>query len=128
MEEMRSKRGNVCLTNEHRTSQTCLYCFEQLEHPFRVERKGERLLKLYTKGSFMCVNPKCVSFKHGRALKSRDALSSLAIGFSGLSSVLLGMPIPHFSPYKISQFNTEQFKTAASPFCKEEENSQLRSN
>ena len=68
----------------------------------------------------MCINPKCVLLKQGKAIKSRDALSSMAIGFSGLSTVLLGIQIPHFSPYKISHFDTEHFKLTASAFCEEE--------
>lgn len=77
-----------------------------------------------TKGALQCVNPACVSVKAGKAVKSRDALSSLAIGFSGLCHCLLGVTMPHFSPYKISQFDTDNFKNISLAFVKEERDRQ----
>ncbi|CAO3636577.1 unnamed protein product [Mucor hiemalis] len=56
LENMRGQRGNVCLTDEYRTSQTCVYCFSQLEHPYFIEQKNGKLTKKSTKGSLMCVN------------------------------------------------------------------------
>jgi hypothetical protein len=103
---MRGRRGNVCITSEYRTSQTCRFCIEQLEHPQLIENKNGKIIKKSKKGSLMCVNLDCVSVKYGRSTKSRDALSSLAIGLSGLTSCILGMPIPHFSQTKISQYET----------------------
>jgi hypothetical protein len=120
---MRGRRGNVCITSQYRTSQTCLFCFEQLDQPQLIENKNGKIIKKLTKGSLMCVNSACVSVKYGISTKSRDALSSLAIGFSGLTSCILGMPIPHFSQTKISQYETEDFKIKASVFLQEERNS-----
>jgi hypothetical protein len=71
----------------------------------------------------MCINPEWISVKHGRSTKSRDVLSSLVIGLSGLTSCVLGVPIPHFSPNQISQYDTEKFKTRASALLEEEKNS-----
>ncbi|KAL4208904.1 hypothetical protein AB4K20DRAFT_1868577 [Rhizopus microsporus] len=59
------------------------------------------------KGALMCVNPKCMAVKSGRSTKSRDALSSLAIGLSGLAQCLIGSPLPPFAQFQISQFNTD---------------------
>ncbi|CAO3646917.1 unnamed protein product [Mucor hiemalis] len=123
LENMRGQRGNVCLTDEYRTSQTCVYCFSQLEHPYFIEQKNGKLTKKSTKGSLMCVNLECVTAKYHRSVKSRDALSSLAIGLTGLSMCLLGKPIPHFSQNSISQYETEKFKLQASVLLNEEENS-----
>ncbi|KAI9244646.1 hypothetical protein EDC94DRAFT_437722 [Helicostylum pulchrum] len=95
---MRGYRGNVRVTN----GQTCVYCFQHLEHPLFIEEKDGKIIRRYTKGSLICINPGYVSVKHGRATKSRDVLSSLAIDLSGLSSIVLGAPIPCFSPTKIS--------------------------
>ena len=125
---MRGKRGNVRITNEHMTSQTCVFCYGQLEHPVLVTEENGKLKKRYTKGSLLCINPNCVSVKYGRATKCRDALSSLAIGISGLAFVTLGVAVPRFSPTKISQYDTEEFNNKASAFCKEEKKSKLRSN
>jgi hypothetical protein len=120
---MHGRRGNVCITSEFRTSQTCLFCFEQLKHPQLIENKNGKIIKKSTKGSLMCVNLDCVSVLYGRSTKSCDALSSLAIGLSGLTSCILGMPIPHISQTKISQYKTEDFKTKASVLLEEERNS-----
>ncbi|CEG79897.1 hypothetical protein RMATCC62417_14308 [Rhizopus microsporus] len=61
------------------------------------------------KGALMCVNPKCVAVKSKKSTNSRDALSSLAIGLSGLTQCLIGSPLPPFAQSQISQFNTDTF-------------------
>ncbi|KAI8082580.1 uncharacterized protein B0P05DRAFT_58077 [Gilbertella persicaria] len=107
------KKGDVCVTDKYKTSQTCIYCFEYLERLCFVEEKNEKAIKRSTKVSLMCVNLECVSVKHGRSTKSRDALSSLTIRLSVLTLCLLGIPILHFSQSKISQYETEEFKIQA---------------
>ncbi|ORE07734.1 hypothetical protein BCV72DRAFT_205028, partial [Rhizopus microsporus var. microsporus] len=107
---MCGKRGNVCITSEYKMFQTCVYCFEQLKHSQFVEEKNGKIIKRLTKGSLMYINPECVS----RSAKSRDTFSSLAIGLSGRTSCVLGVPIPHFSPNQISQYEIEKYKTRAS--------------
>ena len=50
--------------------------------------------------------------------KSRDSLSSLAIGISGLAAVLFGQPLRVFNPKRnISSSNTD-INTSASVFLK----------
>lgn len=123
LERMRGRRENVCITSEYKTSQTCIYCFEQLEHPQRIEEKDGKSIKKATKGSLMCVNLECVSVKYGRSIKSRDGLSSLAIGLSSLTFCLLGVSLPHFRQDKISKYQTEKLKNLASFLLEEEKNS-----
>ncbi|KAI9259844.1 hypothetical protein EDC94DRAFT_585685 [Helicostylum pulchrum] len=62
--------GNVCITNEHMPSQTCVYCFQHLERPLLIEEKDGKIKRRYTKGSLIYINPGCVSVKHHRATKS----------------------------------------------------------
>ncbi|KAG2231944.1 hypothetical protein INT48_005659 [Thamnidium elegans] len=68
-------------------------------------------------GAFVCYNEECVAVKAGKATHGRDALSSLAIGLSGLAMLLFGVTFPVFSS-KTSQSNTEQFNNKAVAFLK----------
>lgn len=117
LERLRSYQNKVYITNEHNTSQLCIYCFEMSCHPKCSKQK-------ITKGALQCVNPACESVKAGRAIKSRDALTPLSIGLSSLSYCLLGVTMPHFSKDKISRFDTEKFKNLSLTFVKEEQRRQ----
>ncbi|CEG78297.1 hypothetical protein RMATCC62417_12928 [Rhizopus microsporus] len=61
--------------------------------PSMLTKKNKQI-----KGALMCVNPKCVTVKSGKSTKSRDALSSLAIGLSGLTQCSIGSPPSHYLP------------------------------
>ncbi|ORE05627.1 hypothetical protein BCV72DRAFT_330542 [Rhizopus microsporus var. microsporus] len=65
-----------------------------------------RQISLKSKGSLLCRNPKCVIVKNNKASKSRDSLSALAIGISGLCKLLFRQTLPVFSP-SISHSNTD---------------------
>ncbi|KAI9264014.1 hypothetical protein EDC94DRAFT_517810 [Helicostylum pulchrum] len=110
----------VCITNEHNTSQTCLYYFEKLEHPRQLVTKQGKVREKKISGVLLCVNPACVSVKYGQSTKARDSLSALAIGFSGASTCFLGKPCPvfHLIKYKINQLATENFNIIATIFLK----------
>ncbi|KAI9267569.1 hypothetical protein EDC94DRAFT_514982 [Helicostylum pulchrum] len=118
LEELRGKRGVVCIANKHNISQTCLYCFEKLEHPCQLVTKQGKVKEKKISGVLLCVNPACVSVKYGQSTKARDSLSALAIGLSGASTCFLGETMPCFSPYKISQLATENFDIIATSFLK----------
>ena len=105
--QLHGKHVNVCITNEHMTSQTCIYCYQKLCHPKAMLTKKNKQVSQEIKGALMCVNPKCVAVKSGRSTKSRDALFSLAIGLSGLTQCLIGSPLLPFAQPQISQFNTD---------------------
>ena len=84
---MHAEAINVCVTNGNKASQICVFCFKKLAHPKRKEvKKGKAIFKSIN-GAFMCTNPSCVSVKNRRAVKSRDALSVLAIGLVDFSIV-----------------------------------------
>jgi hypothetical protein len=67
-----------------------------------------------TNVAFICTNPSCVSVRNGKAVKSRDALSALAIGLVGFNTVLFDEKFPTFNT--ISQTNTEEFINITSAF------------
>ncbi|CAO3699750.1 unnamed protein product [Rhizopus microsporus] len=86
-ENMHAEAINVCVTNGNKASQICVFCFKKLAHPKRKEVKDGKTAFKSTNGAFMCTNPSCVSVKNRRAVKSRDALSVLAIGLVDFSIV-----------------------------------------
>ena len=103
---------NVCITNEN-ISQTCMYCFSKLDHPIHRKIVKDKDIKTKVKGSFLCRNPDCVLVSNKKAIKSRNNLSALAIGLSGLCSLLFQETFPELSA-KISHCNTEFiYKTAS---------------
>ena len=104
---------NVCITNEN-ISQTCMYCFSKLDHSIYRKIVKDKDIKTKVKGSFLCRNPGCVLVSNKKAIKSRDNLSALAIGLSGLCSLLFQETFPELSA-KISQSNTE-FINKTAPF------------
>ena len=104
---------NVCITNENVTSQTCMYCFSKLDHPIYRKIDKDKDIRTKVKGSFLCRNSDCVLISNKKAIKSRDNLSALAIGLSGLCSLLFQETFPELSA-KISHCNTEFiYKTAS---------------
>jgi hypothetical protein len=70
---IQGQNTHACITNESGTSQTCLYCFSPLTHPtYNKPYKGQ-IIKAQVKGSFMCVNPRCILVQQGRAIQPRDS-------------------------------------------------------
>ncbi|KAG2230041.1 hypothetical protein INT48_007072 [Thamnidium elegans] len=82
-----SRQATILITNEHNTSQTCVYCFP------------------------VCTNPRCVLVRSNMSHQGRDSVSSLAIGISGLSQAAFGEPFPCFN-YDIGHSNTDFINTA----------------
>ena len=92
----------VCITNEHNTSQTCLFCFKKLLNSYRlVQGKNNKVRLKQVKGSFVCMHPKCQSICARKATHSRDMVSATAIALAGLSTLLFSVPFPEFNPRKI---------------------------
>ncbi|ORE00835.1 hypothetical protein BCV72DRAFT_324767 [Rhizopus microsporus var. microsporus] len=92
---------SVCITNEHNTSQTCLFCFKKLQHPLRVT--GNVKLKIVS-GTFQCINLECTSVLADMATHARDSLSAMAIDLSGLATLLFGATFLQFDP-KLQNLN-----------------------
>ncbi|KAI9486618.1 MAG: hypothetical protein EXX96DRAFT_472530, partial [Benjaminiella poitrasii] len=104
----------VSITNEHNTSQVCVYCFKKIIHPkqTRIIQGVERSVDC--KGSSICINRECTSFKTNRSVQSCDQQAAVAICISGLYTLLSGTILPVFSS-KISHSNTDPIKTAPPP-------------
>ncbi|ORE11583.1 hypothetical protein BCV72DRAFT_324541 [Rhizopus microsporus var. microsporus] len=66
------------------TSQTCVYCFSKLDHPIHKRMVKGKETNVTSNGSFIRRNPKCVLVTKRQPVKSRDTLSALAVGLSGL--------------------------------------------
>ncbi|KAI8887460.1 hypothetical protein K501DRAFT_306793, partial [Backusella circina FSU 941] len=95
----------VAITNEHNTSQTCIYCYKKLSHPYKVMGKNEKKKIQTVNGTFQCENTNCVSFKSNKASRNRDQLSSMAIGLAGCSRLLFGATIPVFDQSNTDLYN-----------------------
>jgi hypothetical protein len=106
----------VCITNENNTSQTCPFCYGKLQHPITIVKEGDKKSIKSINGTFVCYNPKCMSVKANQSHHSRDQVSALSIGLSGLGSLLLDNTFPAFST-NISHSNTE-FNQNAIAFLK----------
>ncbi|ORE01573.1 hypothetical protein BCV72DRAFT_217012, partial [Rhizopus microsporus var. microsporus] len=87
-QELHGMNVNVCITNESITSQTCIYCFSKLDNPIHRKTIKDKEIKIKVKESFLCRNPGCVLASNKKAVKPRDDLFALAIGLSGLCSLL----------------------------------------
>ena len=67
-------------------------------------------------GAFVCVNPSCPSVKAGQNTHARDTLNAVAIGLSGMATLLFGTTFPQFNR-NISPSQTDQFSQLAAAFC-----------
>lgn len=86
----------VAITNEHRTSQTCVFCFGQVIRP---SKEG---MKKKNNGASRCLNPDCPSFFFGRAIQGRDPQAAVAIALAGISTMILKRPFEPFNPRHFS--------------------------
>lgn len=90
--------ASVCITNEHNTSQTCVFCFQKTDHPQKVfSKKGAIALKTVN-GASVCNNNECILSLSGTSHKARDSVSALAIGISGASRLISGTTLEVFNP------------------------------
>ena len=101
------------VTNEYNSSQTCLFCFRKLSHPMKVV-EGE--VKATT-GSFVCLNDQC---PNAFRVVCRDQVSALAIGLSGLASLLFGVTFPCFDP-RPSRAKRQLFNDTALSFLEQKQ-------
>ncbi|CEG63524.1 hypothetical protein RMATCC62417_00653 [Rhizopus microsporus] len=96
-----SKDVAVCITNEHKTSQTCTYCFGQLRRPTARYLVSGKTVKRRVKATFTCFNRQCILWQERRSCQTRDTVSAAAIALSSLTMTLFGETLPPFNP-KIS--------------------------
>jgi len=81
----------AAITNEYRTSQTCVFCFNQVTRP--LNSNGRKI-----NGASRCMNSGCLAFQNGRACQGRDTQASLAIALAGLSTMIDGQTLAPFNP------------------------------
>ncbi|KAI8880037.1 hypothetical protein K501DRAFT_192233 [Backusella circina FSU 941] len=98
-----------CITNEHNSSQICVYCFKKVVHPKKEKKTHGKIKRVDSNGSTICINSDYVAFKVGQAVQSRDKQSALLIGLHGVSRLLRGALFPILDP-KTSYFNTGKTK------------------
>ena len=67
------------IVDEYRTSQTCAYCVMQVYRPKSANGNASR-------GACMCINPHCISFKHGRSISGRDTMAAANIAIKGFAA------------------------------------------
>ncbi|KAI9273552.1 hypothetical protein EDC94DRAFT_495710, partial [Helicostylum pulchrum] len=91
------KYVSVCITNENNSSQTCVYCYNKLSHPIQAKKVKRKHIRVRSKGSFRCINPRCVYVTNKKAIMSQDTTSALAIGLSGVAQLLFQQTFPVFS-------------------------------
>ncbi|KAK3812952.1 MAG: hypothetical protein J3Q66DRAFT_347018 [Benniella sp.] len=84
MRKEHTKSCVVSMTNEYRTSQVCVFCFEplRLSRARRVVGGQEKVVNLH--GSIECINSRCEAFRCGYT-RARDTNSAVAIAIAGAS-------------------------------------------
>lgn len=82
--------AQVAMTDEHMTSQLCVYCYFPITH-------GRNLDNKIILGTARCLNPNCEAFKQGRACNNRDIMSATAIGISAMTKYFFKKNFPPFT-------------------------------
>jgi len=88
LRENHRKHAVVAMTNEFRTSKTCVFCFEQVQLARANRDKKGTFKRVTVNGAVECVNPDCVSFKCGYTTRGGDSHAALAIAIAGASNLL----------------------------------------
>ena len=117
MEDNGSQERTVCtllyvLLTNITLRKLAFFCFKKLQRPLRVT--GNTKLKAVS-GTFQYVNPDCPSVLAGKSIHARDSLRAMAIGLSGLATLLFGTTFPQFDP-KRSPSKTAEFEHRAATF------------
>ncbi|KAL7325285.1 hypothetical protein PS15p_207792 [Mucor circinelloides] len=111
-----SQHCPVIVTNEHNASQTYLFCCSKPSHPQKLVIMKNKQHLCSVNGTSVCTNSGCALRTKDETHKTRDSLSALAIDLAGLSTVILGQPIPSLD-LSFSEPKTEKFETLAKAFC-----------
>ncbi|KAI8098875.1 uncharacterized protein BX664DRAFT_8905 [Halteromyces radiatus] len=97
-----SQRGAVMLTDEHLSSQTCVFCFSKV---IRQMRKTDGKYRKVNGGS-VCVNKDCWAVKNCSSTQGRDIQAALAICLAGVATT----DNQRMEPFKKTVFNTDHSK------------------
>ncbi|KAG2222898.1 hypothetical protein INT45_013529 [Circinella minor] len=75
----------VGLQNEHRSSQTCVFCFSPLKLlPSNIVKNGKK--KKTSHGALVCTNPDCLAVKAGYTTFNRDSVGATGIGLAATTT------------------------------------------
>lgn len=107
--KLHGRYTTTLVTNEHNSSQTCVFCFKKLSHPHT--RTADGSIKI-TNGAFICLNNSC---PNKFVVVSRDKLSALAIGLAGAAQLIFGVTFPCFDPHSTTE-KIQKFKKSALAF------------
>ncbi|KAI8359094.1 hypothetical protein EDC96DRAFT_596194 [Choanephora cucurbitarum] len=103
------------IINENNTSQTCVYCFQKIQHPKQLIPVEGKTVYRNMKGALHCLNLECPSARNSRGVSGHDKLSALVIAISGITTLLFQQTLPAFSR-TISHSNTD-FNRKTASFC-----------
>ncbi|KAI7859400.1 hypothetical protein BDC45DRAFT_530642 [Circinella umbellata] len=107
----------IGLQNEHRSSQTCGFCFLPLELlPSNIFKNGKK--KKTSHGSLICTNPDCPAVKAGYTTFNRDSVGATGIGLEDTTTLLppyTPSPITTTSPTTTSKFQLDEKFSLVSP-------------
>ncbi|KAI9255920.1 hypothetical protein EDC94DRAFT_222963 [Helicostylum pulchrum] len=95
-EKIHSRYTSVFVTNEHNSSQTCVFCFKKLTHSIKIVEKNNEAIINDVKGTFRCLNKHCILSVFKQTHKGTDSVSAFATGLAGASNVFLEDCIPVF--------------------------------
>ena len=76
------QRCTIGMTNEYRSPQTCIFCFQPVQLARSRRLIGGKIKVTKVHGAVECVNPACSSFKCGYTIKPRDPHASVCIKLS----------------------------------------------
>ena len=72
MREQHRRYCTVGMTDEYRSSKTCIWCFQQVRLPRSRRLINGKIKTVKVHGAVECVNPSCISVQCGYTIKSRD--------------------------------------------------------
>jgi hypothetical protein len=87
----------VVMTDEYKTSQTCIACFGKLVRPNISKMIKGELKPHRCNGSSICFNPQCPSYKSGVNTQNRDTEASVCISIAGVSQMYTKNRLPPFT-------------------------------
>lgn len=88
MREQHRRYCTVGMTNEFRTSKTCIYCYCQVRQARARRLVNGKVKFVNLHDAVECINPECPSVKQGYTVKPRDAHAAAAIAIAGASALL----------------------------------------
>lgn len=97
MREEHIRHCPIAMTDEFRSSKTCIFCFAQVQQARSCRTIGGKVKTVSVHGAIECVNPDCPSVKCGYTIRPRDPHAAVAIAIAGASVLLQGRTLPPFS-------------------------------